>query len=298
MAEQNGQRTAADVEAELEAITNAQNEQEYEQANATDGDLDNHQSYEDAAGHKGWVPKEQFKGDSSKWVDAKTFVERGEKFNVNLQKEVAALKSKIESFEGTKAAFAKFHAETVARKDAELSEAIKALRIERSAATRNGEDELAIELDDRIDGLRAQQKEVKQIAVEPQAQTPAEDPVLLEWIEDGNDWFKEDGKLRAYAIAMAQDMNKNGETLRGRKFLDKVTERMAEEFPRKFRSMTNSAGRSGSNVEGGSTATSSRTGGYSERDLPAEDLKLMKQFVAEGWTTRDAFLKSYFSRNG
>ena len=194
----------------------------------------------------------------------------------------------------------KFHEETLATKDAELAATIKELRIHRSEATRNGEDELAISLEDRIDLLAAQRKEVKKLPTEEEAAastTPQPNPVLDEWIEDGNTWFNDDPSLRSYAIALGDTLIKNGETKRGRPFLDLVAEKMAVDFPRRFKK-TEKAVSGASSVEGASGSGSRNSaGGRTERDLPAEDLALMKQFIREGWTTKEKFLASYFSNN-
>jgi len=257
------------------------------------------------AGRKGWVPKHLYKGDPAKWVDAATFNARGERFASNLQREVESLKSQLAAFEGTRKAFVKFHEETLAKKDAELKEAIATLRVQRSEATSNGEHELAVQLEDRIELLREQQKEVKKLPAEAAEPTAEQrqgvvDPVLEEWIDDGNAWFKDDPKLRDYAIALGDQLVKGGETLRGRKFLDKVAAAVRDDFPRKFRSQEQgAAGRRSDSVEGGTAQRSAGTGnGKTERDLPPEDRALMKQFIAEGWTTKEKFLAGYFSRNG
>ena len=303
-------RTAEEIEAELATLP--------ETAADTDhGDNPNHGPGEDLAaetarlaaetdaGRKGWVPKDQYKGDPAKWVDAKVFLERGEKFNANLQKEVAALKRQLESFEGTKKAFAKFHEETLARKDAELKEAIAALRVAKSRATAEGEHEEAVAIEDRIELLKEERQAVKTVEVE-QTQTATsgpgpnpEDPVLLEWIEDGNSWFQDDPALRDYAVTLGENLIKQGTTVRGRKFLDLVRTHMEENFPRKFRAFAgggNPAPRSGAEPPSGRGPASGPTGGKTERDLPAEDLALMKQFIKEGWTTKEKFLAGYFSR--
>lgn len=296
-------RTAEEIEAELrtieEPLTDTEEENdgpEFEAARET-------AAAEDEASRKGWVPKDKYRGDPAKWVDAKTFNARGERFATNLQREVESLKAKLESFEGTKAAFVKFHEDQMAKKDTEIEEAISALRVQRTQAIREGEDELAVQLEDRIDLLKDQQKEVKALPVVPE--TPKDkidpqldNPLVIEWIEDGNQWFKDEPKLRDYALALGEDLIKNGETLRGRKFLDKVAGLMAEEFPRKFKQSQPAAGRN-TTVESASGGRSTTVaGGKTERDLPPEDRALMKQFIAEGWTTKEKFLASYWSRNG
>lgn len=286
-------RTAAEIEAELSSIEVAV--AGAEPALEAEGEHD----YAAEASRKGWVPRDKYKGDAAKWVDAKTFIDRGERFTKNLQREIEGLKSKIESFEGTKKQFVKFHEEQIAKKDAELKDAISALRVQRTQAIREGEDELAVTLEDRIDLLKDEQTKLKDI---PKEQEPAaangspnpNDPVLLEWIDDGNQWFHDDPKLRDYAIALGQELVQGGEPLRGRKFLDKITARMAEEFPRKFAKSVDKA-RPLPTGESGSTGSGGGTGGKTERDLPPDDLALMKQFIAEGWTTKEKFLKEYFS---
>lgn len=317
------------LEAELQAL-----EESYESSDnlqtGSDGDDDGDDetaklaAAEDSravaeASRKGWVPRERFTGDPATWVDAKTFIERGAKFNMNLQKEIADLKKQIASFEGTKQAFAKFHEETVAKKDAEIAEAITQLRLQRSASIREGDDEQTVAIEDRIDLLKEQQTALK--APVKQAAAPAvtpppegtangvslDSPLIQDWIEDGNQWFRDDNKLRSYAIALGESMIQDGVTVRGRKFLELVAEKMAEEFPRKFRLMREAAeaGTEGGSprktgiVEGaGDSAGTGRRGGKTENDLPAEDRKLMHQFIQSGWTTKEKFLKSYFSNTG
>ncbi len=294
-------RTAADIEAELLSLP-SERDLELQELDPPAPTPPQDES-EATARRKGWLPKSEFSGDPSKWVDAKTFIERGDNFNKNLQREVAALKQKLADFEGTKTAFKKFHEETLAKKDKELQAAINALRVQRSQATQDGDHEAAIALEDRIDELKSERAAFKKVEVEQQAPAAtAANPagihaeVMNEWIEDGNSWFREDAKLQAYAVAVGEDLIKSGEQLRGRKFLDKVASIVAEDFPRKFR-QRQAATPTASPVEASSAPSRAVPGKrYSEADLPAEDLRLMKQFIKEGWTTKEKFLAGYFSR--
>lgn len=70
------------------------------------------ESAEAKALRMGWKPKEEFNGDTSKWVDAETFIKRGEEFlpfvqannkaleakNRELDKELKKLKRSMEEF--------------------------------------------------------------------------------------------------------------------------------------------------------------------------------------------------------
>jgi hypothetical protein len=300
------QRSVSDIEAELSNIdTNTVDVDYGDQDDAQSEDAGPSQAAIDAsnyeAGRKGWVPKNQYKKNPDTWVDAQTFLERGDRFVTNLQRDVAKLTQKLEDFEGTKAAFVKFSEDTIARKDVELKEAISALKIQRVQAIREGEDDLAVQLDDRIDLLKEQRNEVKAapaVAAARKAEPDAQDPVLQEWIEEDNSWFNDEPKLRDFAIKVGEQMIADGETVRGRRFLDKVRSVMETEFPRRFKAKKEDATYKGG--ESSTAASGNKTGGVSgktERDLPAVDLALMKEFIATGFTTKEKFLKSYFSRN-
>lgn len=257
------------------------------------------------ATRKGWVPKEEYTGDPKRWVDAKTFLSRGEKFNQNLQREVAQLKAQLQAFEGTRKQFVKFHEETIAAKDKQFQEAIAELRVQKSRATAEHDHEGAVALEDRIDLLKQEQRELKAVKAETAEQAdpttttadPMDNPVVAEWVEDGNAWFKDDPKLRSYTLKVAEELIKAGETARGRKFLNILAERIKEDFPRRFREAGDPP-RPGATETGGSTPRSGASAGRSERDLPEEDRKIMKELVAGGYTTKEKFLESYWLRNG
>lgn len=256
---------------------------------------------EGEAGKRGWVPKALYKGDPAKWKPASQYLEDGRRYNNNLQKEIADLRGELSSLKKTGEAFAKYHEQVVAQKDSDLAAAISELRVKKSEATGNGEHALAVQLEDRIELLKEERQGLKEEAKEAKAAsksrairedgTPTDDPVLVEWMDDGNEWFRNDPKLRAFAVEMGSELVRNGETLRGRKFLDKVAGLMAEEFPRQFakKAPVTRQTQVEANDQGGQGG-----GQYSVHDLPAEDLALMKDFIAKGWTTKERFLKNYF----
>lgn len=313
------ERTAADVEAELASIDAALQQKAVDDvAGDTAGSANQQQQqapgndsrdYEYEARRKGWKPQDQYTGPEGKWVDAKTFVERGDKFTAKLQGEIETLKQQIASFEGTKAQFRKFFDDQMEKRDKEHAEAIAALRIQRSAATREGDDELAIELEDRIETMQKQRKALKDeaqgAADDRAAETPAKgdakpDPVLLEWIEEGNSWFRDDETLAAHAVAVARQFRKDGEKAMGRAFIEKVAAQVKSDFPRRFRQMEANGERPVATGGSQSSAGAGSQNGYNgktERDLPAEDLALMRQFIKDGLYTKEQFLKSYFGRN-
>jgi hypothetical protein len=104
--------------------------------------------------------------------------------------------------------------------------------------------------------------------------------------------------LRDYAVALGDALISNGETARGRPFLDKISAQMKIDFPRRFKAVGSASDTLGNAVNGAGNGGGERpAGGKTERDLPPEDFQLMKQFIREGYTTKELFLASYFSRN-
>lgn len=248
---------------------------------------------EATATKRGWVPKEDFTGDPSKWVDAATFVERGNNFASNLQKELRSVKAELANFKGTAEAFKKFHKEAMDGKQKELDSAMKQLKAQHREAIRDGDDDAADALEGRMDVIQKAKTDLtKELEVQPKEEAPAPGltPELKAWVEEGdNGWFETDIPMQKYALAIAEELVKNGETLRGRPFLDKVAAQVRADFPAKFGNARRN--RPGS-AEGGSGAV--KTGpGRTAKDLPDEDRELMKQFVKEGWTTEEKFLKDY-----
>jgi hypothetical protein len=258
----------------------------------TAGDDAASKEIERKARDKGWLPKAEFSKDPATWVDAKTFVERGEKFTSNLQKEVSQLKRQLDQFKGTAEAFKKFHEESIAAKQRDLDATILELRKAKIEATRDGDAEQVIKLEDRIELAQAQKKEVKAIPLDAAGDPPILDnPIMDAWVADDNQWFHEDKKLGLYAVAVGKDLLANGEPLRNRAFLDKVADIVRADFPEKFKPKQTS----GSVSSSSSRQTSSS--GKTERDLPKADQELMREFIAAGYVTKEQFLKDYWSRN-
>jgi hypothetical protein len=251
------------------------------------------------ARRRGWVPKEEFEGDATKWVDADTFIERGNNFNSTLKKELAAVKAELANFKGTAEAFKKFHAEAMKGKQSELDTALKQLKSQHREAIRDGDDDAADALEGRMDVLRKDkadlQKELDNPTIEPKGApdlktaTPEAVETLQAWVKDGNEWFENDLPMQAYALKIAEQLAANGETLRGRSFMEKVGKQVRADFPHKFSNPNRQ--REGSTESG---QQSVKTGpARTAKDLPEEDRKLMKEFISAGWVTEEKFLKDY-----
>lgn len=322
-------RPAAEIEAELAEI--AETERQALLSDNVDPDVTDVEAKpaptgqseaETEARRHGWRPQEEFAGDKSKWVDAETFLKRGERFTKNLEKKVEKLEAQIAQFEGTKKAFREFFDREVKKRDAEHAQEIASLKTQLRAAVREGDDAVADTLEEQIQTAQEQHRLAKEssekLAKEQQAELPTGnepttatakvdiDPVLREWVADGNEWFDTEPALTKYATELAAYLRQKGEPAIGREFLEKVAAQVRKDFPRKFRELDAAAGRAPRQSPTSGGASTSNNGkassqivvnGKTKSDLPAEDLAVMKQFIREGLYTEESFLKSYFSRN-
>lgn len=299
--QQTPQEAADDLDARIQELSTEEADAQLD-LNFEAGDAEEGREAERTAASKGWVPKNRYKGDPSKWVDAKTFNERGAKFNKNLQAENALLKQQLTEFKGTAEAFKKFHQEAMEQKERELQSALRQIKREIREADRNGDDDLVEQLEDRkelLDKSAADLQREKEAVQKPTTQEAQLDPVLQGWIDEGNEWFRDNAGMREVALEIAAEMRKDPNQELGRPFLDEVRRRMEEEMPRKF-GQSSSTPRTPrrSPVDSSNRSSASSSGGKASiRDLPAEDRALCAQFVREGWTTEEKFLESYFARN-
>lgn len=186
-------------------------------------------NFEAEAKAEGWVPQEQFKGDSSKWVDAETFVKRGEEIlpivnakNRKLTETVEELRKTVDDLKLGNSQFREFHEKTVAKERQERDAAIAQLEAVRKKAVTDGDGETFDRAEKRIQELRAQPVKAEL------------SPAQRAWLAE-NPWYQSDKKLRALADAMSDDLAAERPDLVGRKeFLDELTKRVKEEMPHKF----------------------------------------------------------------
>lgn len=240
----------------------------------------------------GWVPKEQFRGNEEDWVDADTFVKRGKEINPILRKNNEILMKKLEELEQrfqqreiTIQQFSKYHAETEKRA---YEKAISDLKAEKKDALNMGDTDRVVEIDDAIDELKNSQRNIVAPTIPTQQEIPPPDPAFISWVNE-NSWYSQDKRLNKFANAIGQEVREENPYLFGVNFLEEVKRRVVEEFPHKFEKQSKH------NPVESTTGGVRKTGKKTARDLPAEDRKVMEQFVKEGLLTEEQYLKEYFA---
>lgn len=263
----------------------------------------------------GWIPKEQFKGDEGKWIDAATFVERGETLLpivradkrklegrvASLENELAqaaeALRASQESIQALKEVNDQIAKDRAKSRKAEIAAEIKEAR---EADDVEKEQELLEELGEITVKLKEKPQERQPVQRQNGNGNGAPDPDTKAWMEE-NTWFGQDEIRTDLAIAVGQRLRRDPATrnLKGRAFLDKLGEELEARYP------SGGSRSAGDRVEGGGRGSASfSSGGKSYSDLPPEAKAACesqgKRLIGTGkafkdqaaW--RDYYVKKYF----
>lgn len=241
----------------------------------------------------GWVPKEEFRGDESDWVDAEVFVKRGKEINPILRKNNETLLKKLEekskeidSIKASVEEFKKFQKEAFERKQQEYEIQIADLKARKKEAIAEGNGDLVVDIDDQIDEIKEAQREAKAEANKPApAPEPSnvpeipDDPDLKSWLNK-NEWFGKDEEMTELTNSLAATTRRQFPHLTGRAFLEKLDDKIAEYFPQKVlgNKSRGSAVDSGSNVRGNVSS-----GKKSYDNLPEDAKAACDRFIKNGW---------------
>jgi hypothetical protein len=244
------------------------------------------QNFEEIARTDGWVPAESWKGPADRWVDAKTFVERGAQIlpivqakNRHLVETVESLTKKVGELEEGSSLFREYHEKTLAREQKERERVIAELETLRAKAVTEGDGQTFVQTEARLKELRTE---------EPVKTAPRVSTETQGWLND-NAWYNTDPALQAIADGLSDLVKKENPTLKGRAFLDKLTERVKAEMPHKFVNP-----RRTETVTETQTMKAGQKKGRSFDDLPQDAKEACAMFVRtiKGFTP-EKYLESY-----
>ena len=253
---------------------------------STDTDEDEVDPAEELASSGGWVPEDQWKGNSKDWVDAREFNYRGELMK-RIQSQSSQIHTQMAETEGLKDALKVLGElnQTIAEK--EYKKAVTDLKKQRREAIREEEFDLADELEDQLEEIKEDQDKLKPVEVKPketekQGLPPAQQKLVKDWYEDtSNKWYSEDEFLRPVADQIfVRELEQNGGDFAGA--LDTMASKMKTRFPTE-------TGTSSKKNKGAVTESSGRAVGknrskskFTKNDLTEDQLKVGKTFIDQG----------------
>lgn len=242
---------------------------------------------------EGFISKERWEEmgkDPDEWRSPEEFKERGEKINSVLKKQRDELKGEIDSFRQDFEQYRQHQQQVTAQKEKEAYERASREYNEQLQKIRQAKAK-AIEEMDSENFLKAEdmEKTLKPPQEPRHDQPPQAHPDIAEFItRPENSWYNEDKDLREYADYLATTFVEpvRGGQMTVKQALQKVSERVQQQFPHKFGKKT------APTVEGGSGMARSK--GKTFRDLPSDAKEACKRFVKRGVITTEQYVKEYF----
>lgn len=192
----------------------------------------------------GWFPKESFKGDPERWVDAAEYVRRGEEVlpivqanNRDLQLRVdqatrelqetkQLLSAATESIEALKEFNSEMSRQKVKEHRQEIAQALVQAKKEGDAET---EVELQSQLNEADQALREAGKkpDSKPAEAKPNGSPPEIVPEVKAWMKD-NPWFGTDFRKTGLANGVAEEIRAKNPGIKGQAFLDALDEELSQ----------------------------------------------------------------------
>ena len=235
----------------------------------------------------GWVPQDEFKGNPEIWKDAESFVkdgyeilpilrERTKKMAVSMDttnKELAETKSLLKTLTD-------HHKKT---EESAYQRALATLKAEQRAAVADNDLDKFDAIDKQIETLEKPDIETK----------PDEAPDFIMWRGE-NPWYSQRTDMANYADTIAEFVQKQNPTLKGKPFFDLVTEEVKKRFPDQFENpnkkkpdlVEGSSGDNGTGEKKGKKKT------YSEMPQDAQDT--CDNLVNAGIMEKDQYVKEYW----
>ena len=257
--------------------------------NEGSGGEDN-RDYAKEASTMGWVPQNKWTGPEDKWVDAKTFVERGEtvlpilrKTNRELEEKLNATNAEMAQLRADAETFKKMVQNQAKREKEELIEQHKAALLARAKAVTDGDGERFEEADAEVKELEDKAKELDQQANPPKKADDGLHPEFKPWLNE-NKWYQSDEELNFAANWEFKKLADANTPLRGKALYDEVKKKVMARFPAKFE--TDDQAR-GSSVEGRDGAPSGdtrpRKTGKGYDSMPADAKATCDRYIKAGW---------------
>jgi len=235
----------------------------------------------------GWVPQDDFKGNPDIWKDAESFVKDGYEILPILRertKKMAltmdATNQKLSKTESLLQTLTDHHKKT---EESAYQRALKTLKAEQREAVKNNNLE-------EFDAINEQIETLEKPVIESR---PDEQPDFVLW-KGENAWYSQRTDMANYADTIAEYVQKQNPTLKGKPFFDLVTDEVKKRFPDQFE---NPNKKKADFVEGGGgeNETIEKKGKkktYGEMDQQAKDT--CDNLVKAGVMEKDQYVKEYW----
>lgn len=171
---------------------------------------------------QGWVPRDEYEGDPDRFVDYAEFVRRGELFR--------KIESQSKEMKELKRALKELATHNTKIREVEYQRAVDSLKAEKKQALVEGEMDKVVEIEDRIDLVKEQQRALQAQQTQDIVE-PAVHPELQNWINN-NSWYESNRAMRGWADARGVELAADG--LAPREVLATLSKEVKQRFQEKF----------------------------------------------------------------
>ena len=240
---------------------------------------------EDRARELGWVPKEEYHGDETNWLDAGEFVRRQPLFE-----KIERQNRELKEIKKTLNEFAKHHQNV---REAEYKRALKDLQEAKIAAFEEGDARAIVEIDEQIKVTeKAAEQFEKEQAQQAKQEAQAIHPEFEAWT-NRNPWYLKDEAMRVYADTVGRQVAMSKQGITPAEVLKEVEKAVRSNFPTVFK---NPAREKPGAVETGSRGNNSKGSGYVPNDF---ERRVAEKFVRQGvYKNVDEYYKELQLING
>lgn len=242
--------------------------------------------YEEEAREQGWKPEEEWSNPDKPWVDAKTFIEKGEKIAGIATKQRDEFKSRLErteqevqSLKQANKEYGDYQKELREKERNKAQQRINELETQLAQAVTDADGQEFTRLNRELD------KERDSLNTKENGDAPL-DPLAQAWLMN-NDWYNTNRKLQTYADGLAEQIVNEGYT--GSAYYSELSRRVKNEFPEEFQNKRQE--RSNAVETGGELETESKAQTY--ENLPPESKAACDRFVKSGVTTIEDYVANY-----
>lgn len=227
---------------------------------------------------QGWVPKEEYAGDPERWVDAGEFVRRGELFR--------KIESQSRELKDVKKALNELAKHNSKIREVEYNRALAELRAQKKEALAEGDADRVVDVEDKIDLIKDQQKQLQQQQFQ-EVQQEVIHPEFAKWTAK-NSWYESDKRMRNVADALGRELASEG--LSPTEVLAEVEKEIKTRYPEKFRNPNRA--KPGA-VEGAAPRSNASARDDFESGMTAQEKQIMNTLVNSGALTKEEYLKQF-----
>ncbi len=234
----------------------------------------------------GWRPKEEWRGDETKWKSAEDWVKRAEEIMPIMKTQLSDYDHKVQTLQKT----VESQKETMDRliKMSELTaqqayeKAARDLKLKQMEAVRDGDLDTWQKLEDEKEKIQKPEVITKE--------SPPVNPYYDEW-HKANNWYTSDDAMTLFADAYGKTLPQ----MPYQDWLKTIENKVKSEFPHKF---TNPKRTASPMVDSTSIGTpeSKPSSGKTYKDLPHEAKIVCDRNVEDGlFKSKDAWVAAYFA---